>query len=64
MSRHPEPEIVTIYRATQRAEPPKVCHTCDHYSKQGICAEFEAEPPAEFASEPSGCTLWEWELPF
>ena len=64
MSRHPEPEIVTIYRATSRAEPPRVCHTCDHYSKEGRCAEFDDEPPADFASEPGGCSLWEWEVPF
>ena len=62
--RHPEPEIVTIYRATTRAEPPKVCHTCDHYGKDGICAEFNDEPPEEFASEPNGCSLWECEIPF
>ena len=41
--RHAEPEIVTIYRNTQRAEPPRVCTTCDHYSAQGVCAEFQDE---------------------
>jgi len=64
MSRHPEPQIVTHYRKTINVEPPRVCHTCDHYSKDGRCAEFDDEPPADFASEPGGCSLWEWELPF
>ena len=62
--KYPEPEIVTLYRKTLQTMPPRVCHTCDHYSDQGHCAEFDAEPPAEFASEPGGCSLWEWELPF
>jgi hypothetical protein len=64
MSRHPEPAIVTHYRATLRAEPPRVCHTCDHYTEHGLCAEFNAEPPPEFANEPGGCALWIWEVPF
>jgi hypothetical protein len=64
MSRHPEPEIVTLYRNTLRAEPPRVCHTCDHYSKEGVCVKFNEAPPPEFANEPGGCALWEWEIPF
>ena len=64
MSRHPEPAIVTHYRATARAEPPRVCHTCDHYTERGMCAEFNAEPPLEFANEPGGCALWVEEIPF
>lgn len=64
MSRHPEPEIVTLYRTTLRAEPPRVCHTCDHYSAQGVCAEFHDEPPADFASEPNQCELWVEVVPF
>jgi hypothetical protein len=64
MNRHPEPAIVTHYRATLRAEPPRVCHTCDHYTERGMCAEFNAEPPFEFASEPGGCALWVEEIPF
>lgn len=64
MSRHPEPPIVTQYRATIKAEPPKVCHTCDNYTKQGICAEFGEAPPESFASEPGACQLWIEEIPF
>ena len=62
--RHLEPAIVTLYRNTLRAEPPRVCHTCDHYSKEGKCMEFDSVPPLEFASEPGGCALWVWEVPF
>jgi hypothetical protein len=62
--RHSEPTIVTVYRTTLRAEPPRVCTTCDHYGQDGVCAEFQDEPPADFASEPGGCSLWEIEIPF
>ena len=62
--RHPEPQIVILYRATLNAEPPRVCTTCDHYTEQGVCAEYNDTPPLEFANEPGGCALWEWEVPF
>ena len=62
--RHLEPAIVTLYRNTLRAEPPRVCHTCDHYSKEVKCMEFDSVPPLEFANEPGGCALWVWEVPF
>ena len=62
--RHAEPESVTIYRATLKAEPPKVCHTCDFYSKEGVCMEFNQEPPEQFANMPGQCSLWVWEIPF
>jgi hypothetical protein len=64
MTRQPEPAIVTHYRETLRAEPPRVCHTCDHYSEQGLCEKFDQVPPVEFANEPDGCEAWEWEIPF
>jgi len=62
--RHPEPAIVTHYRNTLKAEPPRVCHTCDFYQPNGVCAEYNDTPPVEFANEPGGCALWEWEVPF
>lgn len=62
--RHPEPAIVIHYRKTINAEPPRVCHTCDHYTEQGVCEKFNEPPPADFASEPGGCAFWEWEVPF
>lgn len=62
--RHPEPPIVTLYRETLKADPPRVCHTCDHYSKNGLCAEFNEAPPVEFADSHGACALWVWEIPF
>ena len=62
--KHPEPAIVTQYRAIIKGEPPRVCHTCDHYRLDGICAEFNEAPPESFASEPGACQLWVWEIPF
>jgi hypothetical protein len=62
--RHAEPEIVTQYRAAPKVEPPKVCHTCDHYTDVGLCTRFGEAPPVEFASEPGGCELWVEEVPF
>jgi hypothetical protein len=62
--RHPEPEIVTIYRKTIKALPPKVCTTCDHYSGDGICYEFSEAPPEDFAQQDGACKLWEEEVPF
>jgi len=43
---------------------PQVCTTCDHYRPDGVCAEYNDTPPVEFANEPGGCALWEWEVPF
>ena len=62
--RHLEPEIVTIYRNTLKADPPQVCHTCDWYTKDGVCAEFNESPPETFADQPGECLLWVWEIPF
>lgn len=62
--RHPEPPIVTQYRSIIKGEPPRVCHTCDHYRPDGVCAEFDAEPPESFANEPGACQLWVEEIPF
>lgn len=64
MTRPPEPEIVTAYRATTKVEPPKVCHTCDHYQQNGLCREFGETVPEAFAAAPDVCQLWEEELPF
>ena len=58
--RHPEPEIVTIYKAG----PPKCCHTCEHYGNDGLCVTFFMEPPAEFVAAVDLCPSWEIECPF
>jgi len=62
--RHPEPPSVIHYRETLKAEPPQVCTTCDHYGKDGVCAEFNEHPPIDFASEHGACALWVWKIPF
>ena len=64
MSRHPEPEIVKIYRETINASVPQVCTTCDNYQKDGTCSEFGEAPPQAFASEPGECSFWALEIPF
>ena len=64
MTRHPEPEIVKIYRATINAPVPQVCTTCDNYTPNGLCAEFGEAPPEAFANEPGQCALWVLEVPF
>lgn len=62
--RHPEPPIVIQYRATINAPVPQVCTTCDNYTKDGICAQFNEPPPESFANEPGECSEWVWEIPF
>jgi hypothetical protein len=62
--RHTEPASVMHYRATLKAEVPQLCHTCDWYTKDGICSEFNATPPEAFASQPGECSFWVEEVPF
>jgi hypothetical protein len=62
--RHPEPKIVTVWREAMRMKTPRVCHTCEYYTKDGLCQEFDAEPPADFAVQPNACELWCEDLPF
>ena len=62
--RHPESPSVIHYRETWNAVPPQVCHTCDHYSKDGVCAEFSEAPPSEFVDSHGVCALWVCEIPF
>ena len=64
MTRHPEPSIVTLYRQTLKADPPQVCHTCDHYMQDGRCSEFDQFPPEPFTREPGECSFWALEIPF
>ena len=65
MTKYTEPEIVTLYRAAIRQEPPRCCHTCDHYNRaSGLCLEFDNEPPELFTRTIGACDLWVEELPF
>jgi hypothetical protein len=62
--RSPEPKIVTLYRAAIRQDPPKCCHTCDYYTKDGMCQEYDAAPPELFTRTVDSCELWSEEIPF
>jgi hypothetical protein len=59
-----EPDIVTLYRQQIRQSPPKVCHTCESYLKNGMCLEFNQEPPELFTRTVGVCDLWTEEIPF
>jgi hypothetical protein len=62
--RHPEPQIVKLWR--ENPGIPKCCHTCISYTQEGLCLEFESEPPQDFAESLNACTLWmsEDSIPF
>lgn len=62
--RHPTPEFVEAYREWLRAGPPKCCHTCDFYDRNGKCIEYGEAPEKEFAETVDACPKWTQELPF
>lgn len=64
MPRQPKPDFLVQYEEWLRAGPPQCCHTCDHYSGEGICFAFEMEPPADFVNSVGQCESWSWEVPF
>jgi len=43
--------------------PPKCCHTCDHFGPDGKCYRFHRKPPPGFADEVERCDEWVIELP-
>jgi hypothetical protein len=53
--RHPEPLFVTVWK---EGIIPKCCHTCDHYTEDGICGIYGQEPPQEFTEEINRCDQW------
>lgn len=57
--RHPEPEAIKKWREG----PPKCCHTCDSYDDQGLCLQYNHEPPEEFAASEQ-CEHWLYAMPF
>lgn len=61
--RPPEPDILIKWRA-MRSTPPKCCHTCDNYDKEGKCVYHWANPPIEFANAIDACPDWREECPF
>lgn len=45
--------------------PPKCCHTCEHYGFDGHCAKFNTRPPREFVATQGVCDAWQYEaIPF
>jgi len=63
-TRPAEPEFLVKWREIKRSMPPKVCHTCDHYTREGHCLAFDMRPPDDFAATPDACDQWIEELPF
>ena len=64
MIRPKEPEYIVQWREWMRAGPPKCCHTCEHYSKEGYCYQYKMTPPPEFADSVGECKDWIQEIPF
>jgi hypothetical protein len=63
MPRHAEPLFFIQWRDIA-TRTPRICHTCDFYSIQGICTQFDMEPPEEFAAKEMACDSWELESGF
>lgn len=66
MPQHPEPQILKDWwnDPQRNSNPPKVCHICEHYDREGMCAQFRAEPPLDFAHAPGACDNWLELIPF
>lgn len=60
----PDPQYLIDYREREKAGPQKCCHTCESYSKNGICERFGMRTPDEFAAQVDACPSWMMELPF
>lgn len=63
-NRPPQPEIVTQWEEWLRAGPPRCCHTCENYSKDGDCMKFDMRPPEQFAATADACDEYLQEVPF
>lgn len=61
MARHKEPKILEDYRDNKY---PRICHTCEQYNQDGMCLEFKAEPPEDFAATHDACDKYDPEIPF
>lgn len=62
--RPPEPEVLKQWREWIKAGPPKVCHTCDHYTRYGNCMLYEMRPPDDFTAQVGACAGWQSDCPF
>lgn len=61
MPRHPKPLILIEYENKKR---PRICHTCEFYDENGVCLNFAAEPPKEFAETDGACAHYDGSVPF
>ena len=61
MPRHDKPEILLIYEHMER---PRICHTCEHYTIDGLCQLHQQEPPREFAATHKICPEYSEDVPF
>jgi hypothetical protein len=66
--RHKTPKVVEEYNAKVNAivdiNEPKCCHTCDYYMENGLCQQYQIEPPEDFASQLDQCQDWLPIIPF
>ena len=64
MPRTPIPPVLEQYLEWRKNGPPKFCHNCIQYDKDGVCLLFGAEPPEEFTQKQGECLEWEEDVPF
>jgi hypothetical protein len=65
--RHPKPDILIKYetqRVHLRESYPRICHTCDFYTDNGVCERYGSEPPQDFAQTQNQCQEWKDIIPF
>jgi len=63
-----EPEAVKEYRDRFKEialqKPPACCHTCEEYTEDGYCRQFQMKPPEDFAATIDACPEYFEEIPF
>jgi hypothetical protein len=63
MPRHPEPLFFIQWRDIA-TRTPRICHTCENYSIDGVCAIVNMEPPEKHAATENVCDDWILEVGF
>jgi len=61
--RPPEPKFLIEWRRIALTTP-KCCHTCDHFTLDGDCLEFDSRPPDSFTETQGQCLSWQRSIPF
>jgi hypothetical protein len=66
--RHKQPpEVVKYFEQMEELRllvEPQCCHTCDAYTKEGMCQEYSIAPPEDFAAKLNECQEWAPMIPF